>query len=155
MLLEAFLALTDKKLAEKYEYVAPDLSKARKPFIAALDKAKAQFDEDKPPRGANAWWSANNGVVRFTPKLDGEPFAINGETVFDMPIERFPDALAKLRASVEAGELDDALSADPATNPQRFARVQSSAKPSRAGWSKERREKYEATQAAKKAAKGA
>lgn len=159
MALKEFLALTDKSLAEKFDYVAPDLTKARKPFIAALDKAAKQFGEGKQPRGANALWSANNNVVRFTPKLGGAPVSINGETVHEIEDAKFPAALKAIRDAVEAGELDEALhdasesKSDPLAGGVKLSAH--SVTPKRAGWSAERRQRYEATQAAKKAAKAA
>lgn len=153
MALKAFAALADKTLAEQYSYVAPDLTKARKPFIAALDKAKAQFEEGKQPRGANAMWSAANNVVKFTPTAGGAPVEIEGETVHYFPAERFLEVLAELRKEVEAGTLDDALSVDPAKNPGRAAAAHSGEVKQRAGWTPERRAKMAQAAAAKKAAK--
>lgn len=164
MALKDFLALADKKLSEAFHYVAPDKTKHRKPFLAALDKVKAQFEEGKQPRGANAMWSANNNTVRFAPKLGGKPVVIEGEHEHFFPTERFPDALAKLRAEVEAGGLDDTLhdasesGIDPLAgglnlSAHAIQRREANRKPERAGWSPERRAKFEATQAAKKANK--
>lgn len=167
MALKGFLALVDDKLSEAFEYVAPDKTKGRKPFLSALDKAKAQFEEGKQPRGANAMWSANNKVVRFTPKIAGVPVSIDGKSVFHVPQERFVGALAELRKEVEAGDHDEALH-DAGHKKGKSKRapldltgamgverhmIDYSDKPQRAGWSPERRAKYEATQAAKKAEK--
>ncbi|MDD1452675.1 hypothetical protein NHF48_019860 [Sphingomonas sp. H160509] len=162
MALKGFLALVDEKLSEAFHYVAPDKTKHRKPFIAALDKAKAQFDDDKPPRGDKAMWSINNKVVHFTPKLGANPVKIHeGKSAFFIPSERFPNALAELRKDVEAGELDselhEAAEGDLLAGGVKLSghRVERSDKPARAGWSPERRAKYEATQAAKKGGKPA
>lgn len=155
MALKGFLALVDDKLSEAFHYVAPDKTRARKPFLSALDKAKAQFEEGKQPRGANALWSAKNNIVHFTPKLSGKPVAIEGKSEFFIPAERFPNAIAELRKEVESGALDDTLhdisEGDPLAGGVKLSGHRLESKPQRAGWSPERRAKFEATQAAKKA----
>lgn len=159
MALKDFLTLADDKLAEAFEYVAPDKSKHRTPFLRGLDQVKTQYEEGKPRGGNSAQWSANNNVVRFTPKLVGKPVAIGGKTEFHYPSGRFGDALADLRKAVEAGELDDALH-EAFEGMVREQEKRDGGKPRdpsigsvRAGWSKERREKFEASVAARRAAK--
>lgn len=155
MALKGFLALNDKTLAEQYAYVAPDKTRHRKPFLNGLTRAETAFNEGKQPRGESAQWSAANNIVRFTPKLGTSPVAIEGETVFHIPAERFPNAIAELRKSVEAGELDDTLHAIVEKGGSGKVRVarDPNAGSVRAGWSEERRARFAATQAAKKAAK--
>lgn len=154
MALKGFLALNDKALAEQYEYVAPNKAIHRKPFLAGLAKVEKAFGEGKQPRGSTAMWSAANNVVRFSPKIGGTPVAIEGETVFYYPAERFLEALADLKREVEAGELDDTLhSAVENVGTRAAARGDSAIGRVRAGWSPERRAKFEATQARKKADK--
>ncbi len=155
MALKGFLALNDKTLAEQYAYVAPDKTRHRKPFLAGLAKAETAFGEGKQPRGGTAMWSAANNIVRFTPKLAGTPIAIEGETVFHIPAERFPNAIAELRKSVEAGELDDTLHAavEGASKGGTKVARDPNAGSVRAGWSEERRQRFAASIAAKKAAK--
>jgi hypothetical protein len=158
--LKGFLDLVDAKLEQAYAYVAPDHTSHRKPFLRGLDKVIEQFESGKPRGGASRQWSANNNVVRFEPKLLANPVKVDGKTVFHIPAERFTHAIGELRKSVEAGDLDEALGEAYAggvkASGEREARQprQRSAGSVRTGWSEERRAKFEATQAAKKAAKG-
>lgn len=150
MPISKFLALTDDALADAYNVVPIDPAKARKPFLRALDKALKQFEDGKQPRGENALWSANNNIVKFTPKVGGTAVELDGKTEFHIPSERFETAISELRKSIEAGDLDDALSADAG------GRASSSTpRPSkqRAGWSPERRAAFEKRIAERKAAK--
>lgn len=158
--LKGFLDLVDAKLEQAYAYIAPDNSQHRKTFLRGLDRVVEQFESGKPRGGASRQWSANNNVVRFEPKLLGNAVKVDGKTVFHIPAERFVGAIGELRKSVEAGELDEALgeaySKGVKASDEREARQprQKSAGSVRTGWSEERRAKFEATQAAKKAAKG-
>lgn len=150
MALKDFLSLHDPKLAETYEYVAPNKTLNRKPFLSGLTLVERQFGEGRQPR--NGMWSANNNVVRFEPKLGSSPVKIEGETVFHIPAERFAGALASLRKEVEAGTLDDALHEAVEATGKRNAgeKIDPSVGSVRAGWSPERRAKFEASIAAKK-----
>lgn len=154
-----FLALTDDKLAEAYNYVAPDYTKLRATFLRGLAKAEAAFNEGKQHGGAASQWSANNNVVKFTPKLVNKPVVIGGKSEHLIPAERFPHALAELRKEVEAGKHDETLASvekeaiDLSNLNLTSHRLSQRAGSVRAGWSDERRARFNATQAAKKAAK--
>lgn len=151
--LKDFLALNDKALAKQYEYVAPDKTIHRKTFLIGLNTVERQFGEGRQPR--SGMWSAKNNVVRFEPKLSNAPVEIEGETVFHIPSERFLDALATLRKETEAGTLDDALHATHEHGVKQNAgqKVDDRAGSVRAGWSPERRERFAASIAAKRANK--
>jgi hypothetical protein len=158
------LKLADDTLHDLYNKVAPNPVKARAPFLKAIDKAVAQHGEGKQPRGAKAFWSANNGVAKITPNVGGRPIKIGGKDFVTVPAERFGDAMKSLRAAVEAGELDDALVADDGgtTPPHGRSPVRAPRKPRELGaagpsraWSDERRARFAHTIAARKAAKGA
>jgi hypothetical protein len=96
MPLDDFLSLTDDGLRAKYE--------------TAID----QYENGRT-KAPNRMWTANGDTVKFTPKLRGEALAISGKTEHFIPSERFVEALNKLIANVEAGELDDLLGGDAAT----------------------------------------
>lgn len=151
--LKDFLALNDKALAKQYDYVAPDKTIHRKSFLIGLTTVERQFGEGRQPR--SGMWSAKNDVVRFEPKLSNAPVEIEGETVFHIPSERFLDALKTLRTEVEAGTLDDALHAahEGAVAKSSPSKVDDRVGSVRAGWSPERRERFAASIAAKRANK--
>lgn len=139
-LLDDFFSLTDEKLAATYATPQFDAEKARKPLLAAIEKASAQFGSVEPVRGRKAW-SVNRGVVRFD-----LPIPIKGKSEVHAPSERFPDALAKLKAAIEAGELDadlekQAESGEATPAPTRAASASTGEKKPRAGWTPERRAK--------------
>jgi len=148
MALRDFIALIDEKLHDVFVATAPDPSKARKPVLKAIERAKAQFEAGKQPRGDSKWWSANNNVVHFTPNIDGKPLDF-GKRFNTIPAERFVQALDHLRDAVEKGELDEMITSEGST---RAKPVSATAGKKRAGWSDERKAKFAATQAAKKAA---
>lgn len=108
MPLDDFLALTDDGLRAKYEAKPVDKTAVRKPLVKALKTAIDQFSNGRT-KAPNRMWTANGDTVKFTPKLRGEPLAISGKTEHYIPGERFVEALNKLIANVEAGELDDLL----------------------------------------------
>lgn len=105
MALTDILKLADDKLAETFAKRAVDPAKARKPILKMIDNAINQFASATPVKGRKMWKEAN-GVVEFTP-----PFQIGGKDMLYIPSERFGDVLKTLRASVEAGEADDAIKA--------------------------------------------
>jgi hypothetical protein len=156
MALQDFLNLVDAKLHDVFHHVAADPAKARKPFVKKIDATIKQFAEGKQPRGADKWWTANNNVVMFSPTMDGREIKIGKVYPLPIPSERFTDALNHLKASVEAGELDDQLIAEDGTEaPVKATRKRAAPTggSGRAGWTDERRERYAASIAAKKAAK--
>jgi len=140
MALADFLKLVDDKLHEVFAHTPPDPVKARKPFIRKLDQAAKQFEDGKQPRGDSKWWAANNGAVIFTPNIDGRAILIGGKEKHGIKAGDFLDSLTKLRAGVEAGELDDQLISGETAAP-------AVEKKPRKGWSQERKDR----EAAKKA----
>lgn len=161
-----FFDFIDDKLEEAYKYVEPDNTRHRAPFVKALRRTLESFKEGRQPRGDNGMWSAANNVVRFIPKLGATYVPLKADKpVFYVPDTKFPDAIEGLIKEVEAGTHDDALAkayesrgkGDLLAGGVKLSghRVERSDKPARAGWSPERRAKYEATQAAKKGGKPA
>jgi hypothetical protein len=146
-------------LAEVFSRPAYDAEKARKPLLKGIDNAKKQF-ENGQTKAPNRWWKVSNGVVALTVKVAGETFDINGVATNHMPEERFPDFLAKFRAAVEAGEFDEEIKHHGNGAAQvHIAKAPRAARKPReggggAGWSEERRAKFQETMAARKAAKG-
>ncbi|MEK7456468.1 MAG: hypothetical protein AABZ76_16320 [Pseudomonadota bacterium] len=108
MPLSDFLSLTDDTLREQFEAKPVDKTAIRKPFKKALQAAIKQFEEGRT-KAPNRMWTANGDTVKFTPKLKGQPLAISDKTELFIPSERFVEALNKLIANVDAGELDDLL----------------------------------------------
>jgi hypothetical protein len=111
MPLDDFLSLTDDGLRAKYEAKPVDKSAVRKPLVKALKTAIDQFNNGRT-KAPNRMWTANGDTVKFTPKFKGEALTISGKTEHFIPSERFVEALNKLIANVEAGELDDLLDGD-------------------------------------------
>lgn len=155
MALKDLLALVDDKLSNLFEKVAYDGSKDRAKFVKRIDSTKEKFLATEPARGAKDF-SVANGVVRYAPTISGNPVAIGGKTTLHVPSERFADFLDKLRAAVEAGELDDVIEAaatgEGAAKAQRAPRAKREGGSGR-GWSDERRAAFAATIAARKAGK--
>lgn len=147
-------------LADVFNRPAHDPVKARKPLLKGIETAKTQFEEGKT-KGPNRWWSVSNGVVALTVKVSGVTFDINGVATNHMPAERFPEFLAKFKAAVEAGEFDEELenhgNGDAKVHIAKARKPRTPKDPNApaAGreWSEERRAKFAATVAARKAAK--
>lgn len=144
-------------LSEVFHRKEADPVRVRKPLIDGIEKAKTQFEAGNT-KGAR-WWKASNGVVALTVKVGGNVFDINGVQTNHMPQERFVEFLGKFRKAVESGEFDAEL----ATHGEGDAKVhiaKAPRKPREAGsgggsreWTPERREKFAASIAARKAAK--
>lgn len=143
-------------LAEVFSRPAYDAEKARKPLLKGIDNAKKQF-ENGQTKAPNRWWKVSNGVVALTVKVNGDTFDLNGVATNHMPEERFPEFLSKFRAAVEAGEFDDEIknhgNGDAKVHIAKAPRAKRESGGG-AGWSPERRAKFEQTMAARKAAKG-
>ncbi len=105
MALDAFLKLTDDKLAKTFAEKPYNPGKDRAAFIKSLNAAKNQFTEGRT-KVPNRIWSVSNDVVEFTPKYRGTPVALGGKDTVYLPAERFVEAIDALIASVNAGELD-------------------------------------------------
>lgn len=152
MALKDILALVDDKLADVFHSTKPDPAKLRAPAIKRLDTAKTQFLATEPQRGRKIWRAKNNVVEVAL------PFALNGEATVYVPSERFPDFVDKLKAAVEAGELDAELvtaaegGEAPAATSGRKRRGTGTSNPNKA-WTPERRERFQASIAARKAEK--
>lgn len=150
--LDDFLKLSDDRLAKDHSTPAFDAVRARAGLVKVIDRAASTFTEGKTS-GRKAW-SVNRGVVELT-----LPVEIGGKSTYYIPSERFPDALAKLKKAVEAGDVDADLEAqaDNVDDPRPKAiRRQSAPREGGSGrtWSPERKAKFAATIAARKAAKG-
>jgi hypothetical protein len=130
MPLSDFLSLTDDTLREQFEAKPVDKTAIRKPFKKALGAAIKQFEEGRT-KAPNRMWTANGDTVKFTPKLKGQPLAISDKTELFIPSERFVEALNKLIANVDAGELDDLLTegSTPSAKPKAAAVRASSSDP--------------------------
>jgi len=113
MLLDEFISLTDDGLRAAYEAKPVDKTAVRKPFIKALNTAIDQFENGRT-KAPNRMWTVNASTVHFVPKFKGQPVAIAGKTEHYLPSDRFADAVKKIIAAVEAGELDEALASDAA-----------------------------------------
>ncbi len=111
MLLDEFISLTDDGLRAAYEAKPVDKAAVRKPFIKSLNTAIDQFENGRT-KAPNRMWTVNADTVHFVPKFKGQPVAIAGKTEHYLPSSRFPDAVKKIIAAVEAGELDEALASD-------------------------------------------
>lgn len=149
MSLKSFLDFTDDKLAKDHSTPAFDAQRARAGLVKVIDRAATSFSEGKTTGKRS--WSVNRNVVEFT-----LPVALDGKTTFYIPAERFPDALSKLKAAVEKGEADSALEAANGDDDQpKAARRQSKPREAgdRPGWSEDRRARFQASIAARKAAK--
>ena len=149
MALKDFLSLADDKLHEVFAKKDYDPAKDRAAMIKRLDTAHTQFQSATPIKGRKMFKIAN-GVVELT-----LPFEIGGKSVFHLPTERFADAIQHLKDAVGQGEADGHLKSG-ATNvaAPRQARKPDAPRYSEGtrGWSDERRAKFAATVAARKAA---
>lgn len=128
MALSDVLSFFKPDLKSKYEEQPVDLSKARKPLLRGIANARKQF-ENGTTKVPNRWWSASNGVVAFTPKLDGRILEINGVGTNHMPEDRFVEFLDVMAAAVEAGDFDDVIAAHGVGNTD----VQIAPKPAKGG----------------------
>lgn len=113
MSLDDFLSLTDDGLRAKYEAKPVDHAALRKPFIKALKTAIDQFENGRT-KAPNRLWTGKGDTVLFVPKFKGNPVVIGGKTEHFIPSDRFVEAVQKIIAAVESGELDDALFTDDA-----------------------------------------
>lgn len=156
-ILEKLHALIDPALKETFDRKAYDPAKDRAWVVGRLEAAKTQFASTETTRGGGAkWWKLSNGVVAFSPvRKDGMPLVVNGQTTNFIPGERFGDFVAAMIEAVNAGEFDKELAAE--TTNGTTVKVPSKPRASRtstgggAGWSEERRAKFAATVAARKA----
>jgi hypothetical protein len=148
MSLKSLLALVDDKLHDVFHKPVFDPVKSRKPFLSGLKKARAQFESNKRPRGANKWFDISNSVVEFSPSLNGKPVKIGGKDKLYVPSERFPDVLTHAEAACNAGELDDQFMSDHGVNGLKSSRAGKASPLAGRGWSEARRAAHEAAKAA-------
>lgn len=151
MSLKDLLSLADDKLADVFSRKPFDAEKARLKHIKNLDLTKDQFGRTEPVRGRKSWKAANN-VVEYQ-----SAFPIGGKTTHYVPSERFGEWIDKLKALVTGGTFDSdfaAAESDTSAKPARAARAPRVPGESGKGWSEERKAKFAATIAARKAAKG-
>ncbi|PTW49326.1 hypothetical protein C8J25_101834 [Sphingomonas faeni] len=154
--LEKLNALIDPKLKETFERKAYDPAKDRKWLVGRLEASKTQFGSTETTRGGGAkWWKLANGVVAFSPtRSDKMPLVVNGQTTLFIPSEHFVTFVDHMIAAVNAGEFDKELTSDTTNGTTVKVRVPRKAKEPGAeptGWSAERRAKFDATMAARKA----
>lgn len=120
MSLKSVVALVDDKLHEVFHRKQPDAKKARQRALKTVETARRQFSSPDATKGRKVW-AVSNEVVRFTPGYR----ITERETLF-VPASRFNDMLDNLEAAIKAGELDDALLAEPnsESSPERAPRKQ-------------------------------
>ncbi len=158
-ILDKLHALIDPKLKDTFDKKAYDPAKDRQWVANRLEATKTQFASTETTRGGGKrWWQLANGVVAFSPtRRDGHPLVINGQTTLFIPSERFNDFLATMTEAVNAGEFDKEFEAD--TTAGTTVKVKTPRAPRASsgeagkGWSEERRARFAATVAARKAAK--
>ena len=160
-ILEKLHALIDPTLKETFDRKAYDPAKDRAWVVGRLEATKTQFASTETTRGGGAkWWKLSNGVVAFSPvRKDGMPLVVNGQTTNFIPGERFGDFVAAMIEAVNAGEFDKELAADTTNGttvkvPAKPRAARKSVEGGGAGWSEERRAKFAATVAARKASQG-
>lgn len=157
MALKDLLALMDNGLESVFHKKAYDPQKDRQWVVDRITKASTQFASTESTRGGGArWWKLSNGVVAFSPtRKDGAPLIINGQTTNFIPSERFEDFLRSMAIAVTGGEFDAELSSESTAG--KTVKIKTPRSPSSGGgkgWSPERKAKFEATIAARKASTG-
>lgn len=156
MALKDLFALVDDKLKDVFNRVTYDPAKDREALVRRIDATRTKFLATEPQRGRKDF-AVKNNVVEYRPTVGGRPLALEGREVNYVPSERFTDFLDLLRTEVEGGRLDKeitaAASGTEAAKPARKPR--SDTGKGRGGWSDERRARFEASIAARKAAEKA
>lgn len=149
MSIKDLLALADDKLKDVFSKVEYDPAKDRARHAAAIDKDAASFTNGAT-RGKRQWKAGNN-VVEYTSR-----FPIQGKTTHYIPSNMFSDFLSKLKALVSDGTFDKDFEAAQAGDAEKTTRApRAKREGGGAGWSEERRQRFAASIAARKAAKGA
>lgn len=106
-----FLELIDNTLGTNFNAPVYDPKAGRKKLVKAIDTAAKQHSEGTTRAPNRAWTAGTNNAISFTPKIDGKPVKIAGQTTNYVPAERFQDFLSGLKAAVEAGDLDKEIKA--------------------------------------------
>ena len=110
MALKDMFAFVKDGLEEQFNTKPRDPVAARKPLLRGVDRTLDQFTSGRT-RGAKRWWVANNGIVAFSPTLNGTPLVLNGGTTSHIESGDFPAFLAAFRHAIEEGELDGEIAA--------------------------------------------
>ncbi|WCP72200.1 hypothetical protein [Sphingomonas hankookensis] len=106
-----FLELIDNTLGTNFNTPVYDPKVGRKKLVKAIDTAAKQHSDNVTRAPNRAWKTGGNNAISFTPKIDGKPVKIAGQTTNYVPAERFQDFLSGLKAAVEAGDLDKEIKA--------------------------------------------
>ncbi len=107
----SFLELIDNTLGTHFHAPVYDAQKGRDKLVKLIDSAASQHKEGKTKVPNRAWTVGNNNSVAFAPKLSGNPVMIGGHDTNYVAAEHFPAFLAKLKAAVQAGDLDAEIEA--------------------------------------------
>lgn len=108
MALADLFKLHDPALEQTFNKKPYDAAKDRKAFNKSLDAVLDQVNNGRT-KVPNRMWSGSNDVIEFKPSFKGRPISIMGETTFYIQEADFAQAIKTIKASVDAGELDDAL----------------------------------------------
>ena len=161
MALKDMVALIDEKLADVFHSAKPDPVQLRAPVLKAIERTRSQFLQTEPVRGPK-WFKASNSVAAFTPTLrGGYTLPINGKPTVYVPSERFLSFLDHMKDAVDAGEFDSELANPgddaPATAKVSVPKTREPRDPSapKRQWTPERRARFAATVAERKARKSA
>lgn len=106
MALKDMFAFVKDGLEERFNTKPRDPVAARKPLLKSIDATLDQFTSGRT-RVPNKWWVTNNGIVAFSPKLNGTPLVLNGGTTSHIETDDFP----AFRHAIEEGELDGEIAA--------------------------------------------
>lgn len=141
--LKELLALTSDKIASTFHEKPYDPSKDRKALQKRLQKAHDQYTSATPAKGRKLFTVNHKGEIEL--KL---PFEVGGKDTFYFDEGgKFTQFLAHMSQLVGLGEFDEHL------KDQRPPATSTAPKTPGAGWSPERRAKFDAKIAARKAAK--
>lgn len=132
------------------------LEKRRQNLLESLGKtlAAVQADPKNPPK--RAWWSVAGDIAEVTIRIGSRRLPIEGEaTEGYVSVTKLMDFYAAVVDAVSGGEFDEAITnlfAKPAKGKTAAkAKRADGAKPKNKGWDEERRARYQATVAKKRA----
>lgn len=75
-------------------------------FIDALNRTREQFNSSEPSKAPNKWFKAQNGIVAFTAKMNGNVIPVEGNDTNFIPSAQFDGFLTALSTFVGNGKLD-------------------------------------------------
>lgn len=107
----SFLELIDNTLGTHFHTPVYDPKVGQKKLVRVIDLAAKQHKEGITRAPNRSWAVGNNNAISFAPKIDGKPVRIGGKEINYVPAERFQDFLTKLKAAVEAGDLNKEIKA--------------------------------------------